>query len=582
MNSMTLGSKPGSQNFDPIVLVLMAAAGALVSVAITGFVFGINNNVFHLPIAGALYGEPQFENDAYTQSLRFYSAGPWLILSGVGKYVDLYWLFLALNYLARFVAFIGFLACAEALGIRTGAQRAIFITLLCLVSILRGSSYTGDGGLFGNFFSHSDFATGFTLVSLYFAARGRLTPAFAANGAVFFVNAFGAVWNALPLGMIALFLVVRRQISWRKAVVDGTAGLAAFCLLAAPVVWNIVSNPEFGVPIDFDYVIFLRQYWPLHFLFDASPLSHKFALVTVLLLGSLSFGALGRQADPFHLALWGYAAVYALGIAAPHITHNPTILTLHLIRVDTVFHLLAALGGTALATQWLTSSDPLHARFSGPVLVLLLCTNKYFALAAPFAVAATLWPAAIRLVPGWLVTGRFRLDYAVAAYLVFSWPYLIWTIASQNHVRNASVADWIALGEWVRANTPEGTTFFIQASDLKQGSSKGLSAHDGFAMLGNETFQYTSHRRVWVDFKRGAAVMWSPSYYKEWWPRLSESLTLISHDERLDYARRNAIDYVLEVCGTSEASTPLFRTGRICLYPVAKTSMAAPAALPGN
>ena len=35
-------------------------------------------------------------------------------------------------------------------------------------------------------------------------------------------------------------------------------------------------------------------------------------------------------------------------------------------------------------------------------------------------------------------------------------------------------------------------------------------------------FEFVSHRRIWVDYKRGAAAMWTPSYYRTWLARLTE------------------------------------------------------------
>ena len=59
-------------------------------------------------------------------------------------------------------------------------------------------------------------------------------------------------------------------------------------------------------------------------------------------------------------------------------------------------------------------------------------------------------------------------------------------------------------------------------------------------------FQIFSHRRLWVDWKRGAAAMWMPSYYSEWVQRMSEVGGLKTSAARLDYACAHHIDYILE------------------------------------
>src|SRR5208283_1246175 len=260
----SLDTASSSVRYDVPGLLLTAIIGALLSLALSGFVFGINNNEFHLPIVGLLYDEPQFAHDEFMQSLRYFSSGLWLLLRGADRYVDPHWLFLGLDYISRLIAFLGFLVCADLLGIRTSKDRAIFTGFLCLTILMRRFSYAGAGGLFINYFTHSEFANGLTLFTLYFAIRGRLAIAFLFNGAVFFINAFFAVWNAIPLGLIIVFLLFTRRITISKMLIEGAVGLLLFAALSYPVVSNIMANPEFGVTPDFDIVVFHAQYNPSH------------------------------------------------------------------------------------------------------------------------------------------------------------------------------------------------------------------------------------------------------------------------------------------------------------------------------
>jgi hypothetical protein len=126
MNRANLDTASPGNGFDTLAFVIIAALGALVSFAFTGFVFGIVNNLFHLPIAGAFYDEPQFAHDPFVQSLRYFASGIWLLLRGADHYVDSYSLFILLHYFSRFIAFVGFLACADLLGVRSRKERAVF------------------------------------------------------------------------------------------------------------------------------------------------------------------------------------------------------------------------------------------------------------------------------------------------------------------------------------------------------------------------------------------------------------------------------------------------------------------------
>ena len=67
--------------------LLLAVLGAVLSLLVSGYVFGIKNNLFHLPIVGMLYDEPQFRGDEFIQSLRHYAAGPFFLDSRRGRQV---------------------------------------------------------------------------------------------------------------------------------------------------------------------------------------------------------------------------------------------------------------------------------------------------------------------------------------------------------------------------------------------------------------------------------------------------------------------------------------------------------------
>src|SRR6185437_3238014 len=69
-----------------IETLAVAAVGAALSLLHKGFVFGIENNIFHLPIVASLYDEPQYHDDMFIQSLRHYSSGVWLLLGGFEKH----------------------------------------------------------------------------------------------------------------------------------------------------------------------------------------------------------------------------------------------------------------------------------------------------------------------------------------------------------------------------------------------------------------------------------------------------------------------------------------------------------------
>lgn len=64
--------------------------------------------------------------------------------------------------------------------------------------------------------------------------------------------------------------------------------------------------------------------------------------------------------------------------------------------------------------------------------------------------------------------------------------------------------------------------------------------------------------------------MWSPSYYYVWHRRVSEVSSLVTHQEKLDYAQKNGLSYVVEICLDANREKPLFSTKRICVYDVTR------------
>lgn len=546
---------------DPFGLAVLAMLGAVLSILVSGFVFGVKNNLFHLPIIGMLYDEPQFRGDEFIQSLRFYAAGPFLILEGADRYIDPERLFQCLAVASRFIAFVGLLACATLLGIRTRRDRAIFVVVTAFSKFLAGSSYAGDGGLFVNYFTHTEIANGFSLLAIYYAARGRLIAAFAANGAVFFISYFTAAWNAVPLGIIIAFLLQQRRISPGQALGRGALGLLLFAALAAPVVRNILANPDFAMPLGFDYRVYLDQFWPFHFLFRSIPIRQKIALVMLFGTGVLAFLALGRRTILFQAALWGYGVVYLIGVALPALTGSAQLLNLHLLQSSSGIHLLTALGTSTLATTFLRNSDVTLSEVFGPFLVLTLCVSKAATLLSPLVILSYLIPAVRKRMPEFSPSPLIR--YAVIASLCAVWPYAIWKQSQDSAAIKMDIAQWTAVGQWARATTPAEASFLVPTSDIR--TDVGNSVQAG-AVLGMEIFEYVSHRQVWMDFIRGAAVIWRPSYYETWRERLPELLLQHSLAEKLEYAASHGVQYVVNDCQVGHSEAAVFRTEKLCVF----------------
>jgi hypothetical protein len=564
--------KISESHFDWVAFFLSALIASFLSIVATGYMIGVRNDIYYLPIVEALYDDPQFSSDAFIQSLRYFSSGLWILLSGIAKHTSIYWLLFCLNFLSRFLAFSGLLACANLLGIRGRREVVLLAALLCATSLLRGQSLAGDGGLFINYFSHSEIANGLTLLILFLLIRGWLVLALAANGLVFFLNAFIGVWDAAMVAAVTLAMVLKSEISWREVWLKGSIGTLLAALLTAPVIHNILTNPDFGTRINFDYVVYLQEFWPYHFIFSDIPTHEKISLALLIALGVVAFIALGRQARPFLVAIGVFVAIYVVGIIVPYVTHNALILNLHLLRVSTMLQFLVVLGPLALATKWWFSASGVH-KFLSAVLILLLCTPVRMTTAQP-ALNATvaLLVVAVAFCPG--IRARIPellLDRRLPAVTLALVAIGFLASAANSAIRNASaqawIDEWTTIGNWARSNTRPNDLFLLPTWNFRQASVRiQPGSEEDNAVIGSDIFESIALRSVWTDFRNGAAVLWSPSYYGQWHQRITEISSLRSLAEQMEYAKANGVSYVIDLCQHDPVQRKAFSTDRLCVY----------------
>ncbi|EJN12498.1 hypothetical protein PMI42_04156 [Bradyrhizobium sp. YR681] len=543
--------------------ISVAVIASAVSVLHTGFVFGIINNQYHLPIVAGLYNEPQYHDDAFIQSLRYFASGVWLVLSGIEKHFDnIPLLFFILFFLSRVLCFVGFLCCASLLGITERRDKIVFSLIVCFVGLLNGYSYAGTGGLFINYFTHSEIANGTALLAIYLAARGRFAAAAAMVGVTFFINAFFAVWLVLPLILIGISLLLQRKVTVREFLLRTLAGLVLCVPLAAVVLYGFFSNPEFGSPPVFDYATFLRQYFPGHVLIDSTQMGDLLALLGVTIVGAAGLLWFGRSATPLQAAYLGAILVYVIGIGVPFVTASPVVLNLHLLRSGTVIHLLAGLAMAALATDWLRR-DKEGTFLPACLIVLFLSFDDLASLASVLLILAFVF---LKVGPGLAPAYQRTMGYLVLATAVIAvWPLSTWYNVKFNRLYTDAVEEWTDVGNWARNATPS-TSMFLVPNTPKFDPASESSAAD-IALSRAVVFEFVSHRRIWVDFRRGGSSALTPSYYRTWRSRLTEVEGLNSLAERMAYASRNGIGYIVDICQSpEEGGGALYRTKRLCVY----------------
>jgi hypothetical protein len=566
---MPIDTMSGLTTKQWITLFSIAAVGATCSLLYTGFVFGLDTNTFHLPIVGSLFDEPQFKSDSFMQSLRYFASGVWLVLRGASKHVDPHWLFLGLIFISRWLSFVGLLSCATLLGVRGASKQLTLAAILCVATLLRGESAAGDGGLFENYFGHSEVANGTALITIYYAVRGRLDLTLAFLGATFFVNAFMAVWLFLPLTALVAFYLSTDRLKRQGLLRQGLVGGLVFLCFAAPVLLNMLSNPDFGARPDFDYTAFLAFFYPYHFLANYISYGQFAELALVAVLGYVSLFEVGAIAAPFRIILSGVLATYIIGLIVPIIVHSPLILNLHLLRSGVMMYLVAAVASGSVVTIWLHSSERVVAKFFAPILGAALCSTKLLLPGGLLCIAfKRLWSAR-----GWTFSTP-RLDWIIFAALLL----VVWLAVARNWRENlrdaAYVAEMTDVGVWANQHSLPTAVFLVPTEWQRKRSGRNPEEYvleDLEIVHTQGAFVYYGRRRLRGSFWEGAAVMWSTSFYHEWRTDIDATLRLNNITEKLAYAKANQIDYVLASCKEPDAAVYVaaFRTEHICLFAAA-------------
>ena len=241
-----------------------------------------------------------------------------------------------------------------------------------------------------------------------------------------------------------------------------------------------------------------------------------------------------------------FATVYIFGIIAPYLTRSALVLNFHLLRVSTMLQLLAVLGSLVLATKWWFSENPTYRHLFSPVLVLLLCTpirmttiqpaiNASFAL---LTIGAYFYPCIQVRIPSLLLDSRLRLNAMALSLVAVGFLAVVINTRNKDAHTETWLAEWRAIGKWAEANTSLNSKFLIPTWNFR-GSPVQIQpgTEEDDATINSDIFEAIAQRSVWMDFRNGAAVLWSPSYYPEWRRRIAEINSLSSFATKDAYAR---------------------------------------------
>jgi len=323
-------------------------------------------------------------------------------------------------------------------------------------------------------------------------------------------------------------------------------GCFIFGCCALPVVSNIANNPYIHSDLSFSFKEFLLFYYPYHSFAQSIPFSEYLKLCNLIIITFFCFSNLGRMGKVFIYIFGLYFFVYLLGFCLSFFLPTFSVLNCHLLRSSVVFHFAASIAianylftfasNRSISGTWLLSST---------ILLMLLSTFTSF-FVMPFMFLCQKKHLFFLNNPTALCLKK-TLTILSFLFLSFYWSFF----AVKNLVRsfrlNAHIDDLIELSNWIKENTPADSVFILPTVNFneeeKRHLSSQLSPDRGFTDF--SVFQSFSQRRVYVDFKRGAAVMWCPDYFFEWRPRVELVLALTTLDDFVDFALRNQIPYVI-------------------------------------
>jgi hypothetical protein len=513
--------------------VVAAPALALLTVAIQGFSYGEVNNAFQAPIVLGMPSWPQFRHDWFYQSLGAYSSALWPMLAALGPAFGTRAAFLALHLAARAATFAGVWLLMKRLGVGV-ADRWLVCLVLATSALMLWPSPVGVQAIFDDYFTHDAVAWALTVFTWLLVAEGRLGVAVGLTGPTFAISAFTAVWNALALGVAGLSdglvgdgaarLVRLRQFAIRIAV-----GAAVALLVASPAIVWTARTALAQSPQAFDYAAFLWRYFPRHFFIAASSPADIANLAGMTLAGAAALWRLGRTARPLLGLFAGYGAVFALGVVLPSLTHARLFLNLHLLRVDGSLEVMAIIASVIVALGDLRRGASLVGRLAGALVLYQVVLG---AMPGPLMAAGVIVPVLVSLRPSSIAAGLppWSIVGAVAVLFIAAAGARI-ELATQSDSGHQRTAEEARVGAWLRANTPADAVLLSRPA-VKPGL-------DGL--------QFFGQRQVWVDWKRGAAVMWRPDLYPVWRQRMDEVAGLATLDQGARYACAHRLRYMVEL-----------------------------------
>lgn len=299
----------------PIFFLL---AAALASVALQGFDYAPEGNVYHIPVIFDYAHSAEGPADVYHQSLDRFVSGFYPILSLFATESNIFSVSLAIHVLSRFFTI---LMIWKIVSLLINNQNISVMLSSFLVYSFNSA----------NFFSHSEFAEPILLLGWYFLLKRQYLVSSAVLGVAFNINAYIAVWGGVVAGVCMLSSLKNEGL--KAAIKMGWIMAGLFVLLASPtVLWILKSTAMAATYEPFSFREYLREYWPFHWFIDVQWKEVVFVWLSIMTaFTALSHIKMNWPLDkraPVFSIITAIAGIFVFGMILPYVTDNRFLLNL--------------------------------------------------------------------------------------------------------------------------------------------------------------------------------------------------------------------------------------------------------------
>ena len=545
-------------------LALPIGLAVVVALALYGYAceLGTENQPLQIPAIERRLDPGLFPADPLVEALDRYPSVFFPLAAAVRRQMPLERPFAALHLLTL----VGVATAMGALARRLGAGRmgVALAALLVLASpVIRPALFSRDT-MVAHWVTPTTIAFPILILALGCLIAGRAGWAGVVAGLATYLHAVGAglfLWVAIP-----------------ATILDGGIGRTArliftWALVSLPILVHLPAGALAG-PSDPEFMALLRSYYPYHFFPSAEPRVVWVRLLILIAAAWFALGTLPRSAAGTRMRRTASAVLIpiAIGSIFAELWPSAAVTKLHLLRADRWFYvlLMAGLGVAAAAptrdtqdarARWLglallaMAAGVLRGAYPlvawGVVIAGLARFSNRRAIALPLCLIATgvalFHLASLKLAITALLLSGLAVAACVpalgrrvlaapglrAAVIVLALIELMGSAPTRGpagfqFARPAFAPDWREIQVWAASATPKTARFLTPPRP------------GGFRVYGR--------RAAVVEWKDGAAMLWTPGFGPGWQARMKDvEQALAARDTTVLFgtARRYGADYAV-------------------------------------